>query len=85
MYTIDPFICILLIHLYTIDPFICILLIHLYVIDPFIYILLIHLYVILLIGVPAKEIHLCGESTVIPLIQRLVETTNDTIEVSHIN
>ena len=59
-----------------------------YTVDPFIYyqsiyILLIHLYTILFVGVPAKEIHLCGEPTVIPLIQRLVETTNDTIEVSY--
>ncbi|KAJ3075735.1 RNA helicase [Podochytrium sp. JEL0797] len=35
-----------------------------------------------LLSVRAKEIHLCGEATVIPLIQRLCETTGDSIEIN---
>ncbi|KAJ3297842.1 RNA helicase [Rhizoclosmatium sp. JEL0117] len=34
------------------------------------------------LGVRAREIHLCGEATVIPLIQRLAETTGDTVTIN---
>ena len=38
-------------------------------------------HIVMLAGVPAKVIHVCGEPTGIPLVERLVEACNDTIEV----
>lgn len=34
-----------------------------------------------LLGLQAEEIHLCGEASAVPIIKKLLEFTNDTIEV----
>ncbi|KAJ3028344.1 UNVERIFIED_CONTAM: RNA helicase [Siphonaria sp. JEL0065] len=38
-----------------------------------------------LLGLRAKEIHLCGEATVIPLIKRICESTGDSITINTYN
>lgn len=35
-----------------------------------------------LIGVQAKEVHLCGEASVIPMIEQIVKSTGDTLEIN---
>lgn len=36
-----------------------------------------------LLGVLAKEIHLCGEASAVPLVRRILETTGDELTVNH--
>ncbi|KAJ3400918.1 hypothetical protein CcCBS67573_g05700 [Chytriomyces confervae] len=36
-----------------------------------------------LLGLQAKEVHLCGEATVIPLVERICEMTGDTVTIHH--
>lgn len=36
-----------------------------------------------LLGVPAKEVHVCGDPAVLPLLQRLCVETNERLEVCH--
>lgn len=36
-----------------------------------------------LLGVLAKEIHLCGEASAVPLVKRILETTGDELTVNH--
>ncbi|ODQ82300.1 hypothetical protein BABINDRAFT_158923 [Babjeviella inositovora NRRL Y-12698] len=35
------------------------------------------------LGVKAREIHLCGEASAVPLIKKLVEITGDALEINH--
>ena len=35
----------------------------------------------MLLGVPAKEIHLCGEESVISAVRSIAESVGDTVEV----
>lgn len=37
-----------------------------------------------LLGLCAREIHLCGEEAAVNLVQRIVHTTGDSLEVTHI-
>ena len=34
-----------------------------------------------LLGIPSDELHVCGDPAAIPLIQKVLEVTNDIIEV----
>ena len=38
-----------------------------------------------MLGLNAKEIHLCGEESAVPLIEAMVEQMGDTIEVNRYN
>lgn len=35
-----------------------------------------------LLGIPAKEVHVCGEVAAIPLVQNLLATAGETVEVN---
>ena len=37
-----------------------------------------------LLGIPAKEVHLCGEAAAINIVKKVLENTNDTFEVNRV-